>query len=151
MRRRRRRFNVGRVLVLNNPRIHTRGGGGRVSTSAECLFSVTPLPGLHLANVHHPRASSDVHQARELRLHGRHDVLPVPAEPRRHERREPLDDRVLVRHVPNLLLHRLQKRGELRILAHVQQQHLQPGGATLRGPSQRVQGLAAQVEFNSNT
>jgi len=37
-RRRRKRFNVGRVLVLNNPR--GRGGGG--STPVECLFSITP-------------------------------------------------------------------------------------------------------------
>jgi hypothetical protein len=37
--RRRRRFNVGRVLVLKTP----RGGGGEDSMSAECSFSITPV------------------------------------------------------------------------------------------------------------
>jgi hypothetical protein len=41
-RRRRRRFNVGGVFCLNKP---PRGGGGGGSTSVECLFSATPLPG----------------------------------------------------------------------------------------------------------
>jgi len=47
-RRRRRRFNVGRVLVLNNfpgsVLIQPRGGRGGVdSTAVECLFSKPPL------------------------------------------------------------------------------------------------------------
>ena len=66
-RRRRRRFNVDRVLVLNSPHtdarrerdasacmrrhqafalapVQTRGEGGGDSTSVECLLSTTPLP-----------------------------------------------------------------------------------------------------------
>jgi len=35
---------MGRVLVSHNPLMQTRGGGGGVSTSVECLFSMTPLP-----------------------------------------------------------------------------------------------------------
>jgi hypothetical protein len=38
----RRRFNVGRVLVLNTPLIQSCKGGGRDSTSVQCLFSATP-------------------------------------------------------------------------------------------------------------
>jgi hypothetical protein len=44
-RRRRRIFNVGRVLVVNNARlIQTREGEGRDSMSVGCLFPITPLP-----------------------------------------------------------------------------------------------------------
>jgi len=42
---RRRRFNVGRVLVLSNPLTQTRGvGGGRGenAAAAECVLSRTP-------------------------------------------------------------------------------------------------------------
>ena len=42
-RRRRRIFNVGRVLVLNYPPlIHTRGEGGGASTSVEGFYLITP-------------------------------------------------------------------------------------------------------------
>ena len=42
-RRRKRVFNVGRVLVHNTPfLIHTRRVGGGNSTSVKCLFSTTP-------------------------------------------------------------------------------------------------------------
>jgi hypothetical protein len=45
-RRRRRRCDVYRVIVVNNLLIQTRGGGGGgESTLGECLLSMTPLSG----------------------------------------------------------------------------------------------------------